>query len=59
MNNILINNPNSPLFRARFAGREYFRIEGDGGYLDTQEINGYQRIVFSHLNYVIDLSTPN
>ena len=58
MNNILIDNPNSPLFRARFAGREYFRIEGNGGYLDTQEINGYQRIVFSHLNYVIDLSTP-
>ncbi len=58
MVNVLIDNPNSPIFRARFIGRDNFHIEGDGGYINTQEIQGYDRMVFSHLNYVIHLILP-
>jgi len=58
MENILVNNYRSPTFLSRFIGMEDFRPEGDGGYLDSLEINGYECLVFSHLDYLIDISTP-
>ena len=57
MNHIFIDNISSPIFRARFIGRDYFDIEGDGGYERTMEVNGYECMVFSHLNYCINLTT--
>ena len=58
LENILVDNFRSPLLRANFVGMDYFQPESDGGFLGTIEIGGHDCIKFSHLSYLIDLTTP-
>ncbi len=53
MNNILVNNTRTIIERGYFENNN-----NDAGYLYTQEVNGYERMVFSDLNYLINLTIP-